>query len=186
MALIAAKGESSPLPPLPLPSAPAWTPPPPLTAAETRDIIARVRRMRSPEFGDCTQDAVPTVSALDASRAIAIRPCYMAAYQGSSLVVMFPRRGGDTVPVKLPLPGLPGDQAQGPDMVGPEFDPKTGQLVTSAKGRGLADCGISASWTWSAGAFRLTNLAYQDQCGGAEPGDWPTLFRTGERRASRR
>ena len=102
----------------------------------------------------------------------------MAAYQGSSVVAVLPRGGGPDRPVKLALPGLPGGAASGPDMVDPEFDPTAGTLSSSAKGRGLADCGCSAVWVWSRGAFQLKVLNYQDQCGGTEPGDWPTLFRT--------
>ena len=63
-------------------------------------------------------------------------------------------------------------------MVDPEFDPATGILSTTSKGRGLADCGSSESWVWSRGAFRITALNYQDLCGGTAPGDWPPLVRT--------
>lgn len=176
--LIAPAGTGAPPPAPPLPRAPVWVRPPPLTAAETRAIIAGARSLSSPEFDTCTVDQPTTVAALDATHALAIRPCYMAAYQGSSLVEVFPRRGGAPVPVNLALPGLPRDDRQGPDMVDPDFNSKTGTLSTAAKGRGLADCGMSVSWVWSAGAFRLINLVFDDQCGGAEPGDWPTLFRT--------
>lgn len=177
-ALIAPAGPGRPPPAPPLPPAPAWVRPAPLTAAEARTLVARARGLSSPEFGTCPLTGPADVAALDAAHAIAIRSCYLAAYQSSSLVVIFPRRGGGAPrPVHLTLPGVPGDSAQGPDMVEPSFDPATGQLSTAAKGRGLGDCGLMASWTWSGGAFRLTSLAYQDQCGGAEPGDSPVLFR---------
>ena len=80
--------------------------------------------------------------------------------------------------MQLSLPGVPGTPIDGPDMVDPEFGPATGTLSTTSKGRELADCGSTEAWTWSMAAFQLRTLAFQDQCGGAEPGDWPTLFRS--------
>ncbi|MBV9537455.1 MAG: DUF1176 domain-containing protein [Acidisphaera sp.] len=180
-ALVAPAGANQPPAAPPVPPAPVWVRPRPLSAAEARAIAARLRTLRSPSFDVCDVTDPPTVDALDAGHAIAIRPCYRAAYQTSYLVEMFPRGGGPPVPLRLTLPGVPGDEPQGPDMVEADFDPASGRLTTAAKGRGLADCGLSAAWTWSRGAFRLTSLAYQEPCGGALPGDWPTLFRTRER-----
>ncbi|MFC0408629.1 DUF1176 domain-containing protein [Roseomonas elaeocarpi] len=177
-ALIAPRGTAAVPAAPPVPAAPAWTPPPPLTRAETASLLRQARSLRSVAFESCDVRDPPEVFALDATRALAIRPCYMAAYQGSSVVAVLPRGGGSPVPVKLALPGLPEDATEGPDMVDPEFDPASGTLTTVSKGRGLADCGSSESWVWSRGAFRLTALSYQNQCGGAAPGDWPTLFRT--------
>ena len=92
------------------------------------------------------------------------------------------RDGGTERQVTLSLPGVPGvsggPATDGPDMVDPDFDPATGTLSTVSKGRGLADCGSSEAWVWNRQAFQLKSLSYQDQCGGTEPGDWPTLFRT--------
>ena len=129
----------------------------------------------------CDQTGAPEVHPLDATKAIAIRACELFAYQGSSVVYVLPRNGtGPAQPVVLPLPGLPkdGGDPAGPEMTDPSFDPATGRLSTSAKGRGLADCGMSAVWIWSEAAFHLISLSFQDQCGGSAPGDWPTLFRT--------
>ena len=134
--------------------------------------------MHSPSFGTCDVHNAPEVYALDAANALAIRPCYLAAYQGSSVVAVLPRQGGASRPVTLLLPGVPDRGTDGPDMVDPEFDPLSGTLATVSKGRGLADCGSSEAWVWSDNAFRMKALSYQDQCGGTEPGDWPTLYRT--------
>ncbi len=177
-ALVAARGPAAPPPAPPVPPAPRPTRPPPLTGPEQADLVRRAGRLRSPAFDPCTVREPPSVFALDAANALAIRPCYMAAYQGSSVVAVLPRNGGPDRPLKLPLPGVPGHATDGPDMVDPDFDPATGTLSTASKGRGLADCGSSESWVWSDGAFRLKALGYQEQCGGTAPGDWPTLFRT--------
>ena len=176
-ALIAATGPN-PVPSAPpLPAAPRWVRPTPLTDAESRRVIARAARLRPPDDDSCSVSDPASVDALDATHAIAIRPCHRAAYQASSLVEIFPRRGGEPAPVSLPVPALP-PGGDGPEMTEPSFDLQTGQLAVTAKGRGLADCGFSATWTWSGGAFRLISLVYQDACGGAGPGDWPVLFRT--------
>ena len=177
-ALVAARGPAATPPALPVPKAPRWIAPPGLTGPETAALVRRAGRLRSPAFDPCEVREPPAVFALDAGNALAIRPCYMAAYQGSSVVAVLPRGGGPDRPLKLPLPGVPGTATDGPDMVDPNFNPATGTLSTASKGRGLADCGSSESWVWSGGAFRLEALSYQDQCGGTAPGDWPTLFRT--------
>jgi len=184
--LIAAQGPDVPpiVPPPapPLPPAPAWVPPPSLSQAEAARLARQAGRLRSPGFGSCEVRDPPRVYALDQASTLAIRPCAMAAYQGSSVVAVLDRGSGRERPVKLGLPGVPGGVSgaatDGPDMVDPGFDPATGTLSTSSKGRGLADCGSSEAWVWSAGAFRLKSLNYQGQCGGTEPGDWPALFRT--------
>ena len=149
-----------------------------MTGPEKTNLVRRASRLRSPAFDPCETREPPAVFALDAGSALAICRCYMAAYQGSSVVAVLPRGGGPDRPLKLPLPGVPGTATDGPDMVDPNFNPATGTLSTASKGRGLADCGSSESWVWSGGAFRLEALSYQDQCGGTAPGDWPTLFRT--------
>ncbi len=177
-ALVAARGPA-PVPPAPpLPAAPRWTAPRALTGPEKAKLLRLASQLRSSLFDPCTVPEPPQVFALDAGSALAIRRCYMAAYQGSSVVAVLPRNGGPDRPVKLRIPGVPNDATDGPDMVDPDFNPATGTLSTVSKGRGLADCGSSESWVWSEGAFRLKALNYQDQCGGTAPGDWPTLFRT--------
>ena len=177
-ALVASRGPAAVPPALPVPAAPSWSAPPPLSAAERTRLTQVAARLRSPIFEPCSSKEKPSVTALDANNALAIRPCETAAYQGSAVVAVLPRAGGTEKPVKLALPGLPRDATSGPDMVDPVFEATTGTLFTSAKGRGPADCGSSAAWVWSNGAFRLKSLNFQEQCGGTEPGDWPTLFRT--------
>jgi hypothetical protein len=61
-----------------------------------------------------------------------------------------------------------------------DFEPSTGTLSLAAKGRGLADCGMSASWIWNGNTFDLSALSLQQACGGVAAGDWPTLFRSSQ------
>ena len=155
-----------------------------LASGEARHLIAAVRTSQQAIFKkeDCEDDLQPEQAnawALDGSRALVMIPCVMGAYQGSSLAFITPRKaGGTTAQVLAPLPYLGNDPANTTvDMFTEgDFDPKTGTLAMSAKGRGLADCGMSASWIWDGAGFRLSALSNQDACGGLEPGDWPTLF----------
>ena len=106
--------------------------------------------------------------ALDAKRALVFIPCLLGAYQGSSLAFVTPRAGGRSHRVVAPTPYL----GNGPDSTSADiftegdFDPKTGTMSMFAKGRGLADCGMSVDWIWDGNAFQLADLALQQACGG--------------------
>ncbi len=176
--LIGARGTNAPLPALPLPATPRFAPPPAFSTTEAARLRQQASTLPSPAFGRCDRTDPPEIHPLDARTALAIRPCYMAAYQGSAVVALLPRAGGRAIPLALPLPGLPGRSVEGPDMVDPAFDPARGEFVTVSKGRGLADCGSDESWIWSGGAFRIEQMRFQGKCGGTGPGDWLPLFRS--------
>lgn len=177
-ALIAAKGTAAPPTAPPLPPALRWVVPPALTRMERQRLTQQAAQLPSKFFDTCNVSDPSQVYALDAVDAIAIRPCFMAAYQGSSVVAILPRAGGRPRPATGPRPGMPHPEAGRTDMVDPEFDPATGILFSNSKGRGMADCGSSEAWVWSDGGFRLQSLNYLGQCGGTESGDWPPLYRT--------
>lgn len=177
-ALIAPTGKAvTPRAP-PLPPAPRWTVPPALTRSEARRLMQQARSLPSQVFDACDVPDPPSIYPLDAVNALAIRPCRLAAYQEAFVVAVLPRVGGQAQPATRALPGVPQLGAGRGDMVDAEFDPATGRLSSTSKGRGLADCGSSEVWVWSGGSFRLKSLNFQRMCGGAEPGDWPPLFRT--------
>ena len=85
------------------------------------------------------------------------------------------RQGGPAVPF---APDLPTVKERSAVWTEGRYNPDTGVFSMSAKGRGFADCGFSASWIWSAGVFRLSSMNAQPLYGGAQPGDWPALYRT--------
>lgn len=166
-----------------LPGRPRWHAPAPLTAAQAKSLIATAASdplvIRSLKARDCDSTDRPDIHALDPGHAILLIPCSHGPYQGWSLAVLTPRDGGPATLFDDTLPALP---PSSPKMRGflveGGFDPARGELSMAARGRGPADCGVSATWVWSAGAFRLTREAYLEPCGGAAPGDWPELFRT--------
>jgi hypothetical protein len=174
----------TPTPP-PLPRVPYH----PITAAlaqgEDARLIAAVRADQKSVFAKEECDADPTAMepeahALDAERALVLIPCIMGAYQGSSFGFIMPRNGGRAQRIVLSIPyrGNDPDHADTSFLTNSDFDPKTGTLSMFAKGRGLADCGMSASWIWNGQRFVLSDMALQQSCGGVEPGDWPVLFRS--------
>ena len=160
-----------------LPSRPAWRAPAALSKRQASVLAATTRMAQAAALrvGDCDKTNGDQAHALDARHAVVVLSCMNHAYQSSSLVYVTPRRGGSAAEVALPLPTLPRQRDNALTEAG--FNPASGTLSFGAKGRGLADCGLSASWVWSGGAFRLVEMTRQSRCGGAMPGDWPTLFR---------
>jgi hypothetical protein len=174
----AARVPVPPAPPLVLPRAVRSA----LAAGEKERLIARVEASQAALIRkeDCREtDGLQQseADALDARSAFVFISCAMGAYQGSSLVFVVPRSGGAAVPFKGALP-FDRDDGGTFQMTEPDFAPKTGTLSTFGKGRGLADCGLSASWIWDGSRFQLSEAAFQGACGGSSPGDWPVLYRS--------
>ena len=124
---------------------------------------------------DAAQAMPPEAHALTAGEALVLLPCIMGAYQGSALGFIVGRKDGSLTALHLPLP-LP-DDSDDTDLTSPDFDPATGRLSIFAKGRGIGDCGVAASWIWDGSRFVLASLSFQDACGGATA-DWPVLYQT--------
>jgi hypothetical protein len=125
-------------------------------------------------------DVAPDAHALSKTEALVLLPCLFGAYQTASLGILVDRRNETVSHLDLPLSfaGNPAPDDPTDMLTEPDFAPTTGTLSMQAKGRGLADCGIAASWIWDGTRFELAALTYQDACGGAEPGDWPGLYRS--------
>jgi hypothetical protein len=180
-ALVAPRGKGTAPGTPALPARPTWVPPKGLTDAEAKNLIGRVAKAPATialrTRTDCDSKLPAEAAALDTSHAIVLMPCTLYAYQSSTLVAIVPRGHGPISLFNAVLPAVPSDSGAGDGLlIAGSFD--TGVLSTAVKGRGLADCGMSASWVWHDGAFRLVALSYLDQCGGAVPGDWPDLYRT--------
>ena len=177
----AAKVPAAPLPPR-IPSHPITAS---LGKQEAAVLIAETRRsgagvLRGQQCDTDVGSMEPAAYALDHRRALVLIPCVMGAYQGSFIGFVTDRSGSDVHELKLSVP-YQGDHD--PDhgattlLTEGEFDPATGMLSMSDRGRGLADCGLAARWVWDGERFRLAFLSAQHRCGG-EPGDWPVLFRS--------
>ena len=152
--------------------------------ATSTTLVATLRRTQAAVLKShgCDQEAGTDDSAdrLDGHRAIVLLGCGRFAYQTSVLAFLVPLNRPEAAKLLiLPTPMSPA--APDPDAIGEYvgggYDANTRVFSTYAKGRGMADCGESAEWTWDGVAFRLTAHSLQQRCGGG-PGNWPTLFRT--------
>lgn len=156
-----------------------------LTSGEAARLVDAVRADQKPllvkeECEAAPAGAEPEAYALDAKRALVFLPCLTGAYQSAALAFIAPRAGGRAERLIAPTPylGNDGDPPGADFFTESSFDAATGTLAMAARGRGLADCGMSAGWTWNGERFVLSEMTLQQACGGLEPGDWPTLFRS--------
>ena len=178
-----------PLPAAQVPAAPAAPLPTravvaaPLDDAEASRLVARVRLQAADDVRreDCFVEpdtAYDEAHALDHDEALVALECWRGAYQSSSLLFRV-RRDGAGAPRRLRLT-VPVQDEGAPRVI----DAFTnvgfgqGQLSHFAKGRGLADCGESATWAFDGRDFRLQRYHRLGWCRGGNPGDWPTLWRT--------
>ncbi|MBS9722141.1 DUF1176 domain-containing protein [Tianweitania sp. BSSL-BM11] len=180
------KAPASAVPPAPdLPTTPTYKPTAPLEAAEKTALLSKARKDLASTFQseDCSTDSPSGIDnsdafAVDQTSALVFLGCFVGAYQGSSLVALVPRSGNGAAELVRPsLPISDGDTDTAL-LTEPGFDPDTGTLSMSARGRGLGDCGLSAEWVWNGTQFQLTGGSYQMSCGGSQPGDWPTVYRS--------
>jgi hypothetical protein len=164
-----------------LPKLAAAKPAPPLPAARAAQLIAQVRQEQATRLRDCQEEpsANPDQAfALDATQALVLIGCGVGAYNTSQLGFLVPLGRGGSRPLSLraPVAGPAGGTTI--DLVNSGFDPATAALSHASKGRGLADCGESATWRFDGKVFQLADYTLLTRCGGLEPGDWITLWRT--------
>lgn len=64
------------------------------------------------------------------------------------------------------------------DLMGAGFDPQTQTLGTFVKGRGVGDCGQSATYKYSSESdrFILVEQRLKMECDGDPESDWPVVF----------
>lgn len=111
---------------------------------------------------------------LDASTELWAVPCFSGAYNmGHDWYVTGP---GGRNPRPATLPSAAGETSQG--TVNGGYDPATRTISAFSKGRGLGDCGIASTWTWTGQAFVLTEESSMEDCQGMTADVWPTTWRT--------
>jgi hypothetical protein len=112
---------------------------------------------------------------------LVVLSCGVFAYQTSVLLLRAPRDAPAQARL-VALPNPPTLEATDTESLGEYveggWDPDSATFRESAKGRGLADCGISTEWAFDGEVFRLSQFSRQLRCGGPKAGDWPTLWRT--------
>jgi hypothetical protein len=136
------------------------------------------------EAHDCEAEAASNdeAHALDATTALVMIGCIDGAYQSSVITFIAPR----AAPLLAHLLVMPPQPTIDPaneradvrgEYVSGDWDAARASFSESSKGRGVADCGSSSTWTFDGHGFRLTAYSALDRCGGGPPGDWPTLYR---------
>lgn len=165
----------------PAPELPRAHAAPPLTDAQRQRLVRRVRATGAPQREDCTveaADAYDEAGPLGEDEALVLVECWRGAYQSSSLAFRLPRDGAGTPQrVRLALPfAIDGETRVVEEFTGAGY--ADGELSHFAKGRGLADCGESASWVFDGRDFRLRQYHRLGWCRGGYPGEWPALWRS--------
>lgn len=135
----------------------------------------------------CEQDratrAASSAQPLNDTQALVLLNCGMGAYQSSSLLFISARANPqDTRQLTLTVPltdehGSPQIESMFTEA---DYDPKTGALFFSGRGRGLADCGENGGWKYDGKTFHLSSYNSQPHCNGGEPGDWPSVWTSAE------
>lgn len=111
---------------------------------------------------------------LDASTELWAVPCFSGAYNmGHDWYVTGP---GGRNPRGAALSVADGETPNG--TVNGGYDPDTRTIGAFSKGRGLGDCGVASTWTWTGRAFVLTREAVMEDCEGILSDAWPTTWRT--------
>lgn len=106
-------------------------------------------------------------------------PCSAGAYNVSYALYLTGPGGANPRPAAFPTwraHGLTeGDQDW---LTNPVFDPATRTISHFPHGRGIGDCGVIQSWTWTGQAFVLNEEKSMGDCWGMGSNRWPTTWRT--------
>lgn len=131
-------------------------------------------------FNPYLQKAV-SVARLDVRTELWGVPCDGGAYNFSYAYFLTGPGGANARAVAFPMQdGGPARTAEGHSdlLVNPQYDPKTRTLSAFAKARGLGDCGVAQTWTWTGQAFVLSREQVMQDCWGMASDFWPTTYRS--------
>ena len=109
---------------------------------------------------------------LDANTVLWSVPCGAGAYNFSSAWFTATPQGANPRRVTFPTAsGAPQDQ-----LVNAAYDPATRVIDAFNKGRGLGDCGMADSWTWTVRGFVLKSSSEMSECWGVPSQYWPASW----------
>jgi len=112
--------------------------------------------------------------ALGGGKTLALLPCGSGAYNFSTIPYII--IAGKPALAQFDFDVFTRDgEASWPELVNAGFDPKTGQLSTYNKGRGVGDCGQAEDYVWDGARFRLVGAREMPECRGSM--NWITTFR---------
>ena len=157
-----------------------------LSEKQAAQLIKAVRKnqaklLREENYLSEHDEAIDQVYALNKTEALVVLEHMRGAYQSSSMVFRTPVNAPEQA--KRLILSLPDAFTKGyqknlkvNSFTEAYYDTKTGLLSFSAKGRGLADCGESASWQFDGKNFQLAGWHYMGRCTGGDPGNWLPLW----------
>jgi len=122
----------------------------------------------------------PVSSRLGPGLVLWVIPCWVGAYQTASALVLADEAGGHARLADL------GDGEGGGPRAADEramatnasYDADHQKLYSYAKGRGVADCGITETRVWTGKAFILSDRSELSACRGLPEEFWVTTFRS--------
>ncbi|MFN3669816.1 MAG: DUF1176 domain-containing protein [Brevundimonas sp.] len=138
------------------------------------EALPAVKACRAETAGqDWIQSAVMSAR-LDASTELWAVPCFSGAYNiGHDWYLTGP---GGRAPRPAALASSNGETSAG--TINGGYSPETRTLTAFARGRGIGDCGVAQTWTWTGRAFVLTTEAEMQDCQGIPADQWPTTWRS--------
>lgn len=119
----------------------------------------------------------PETGALGGGATLVLVACGSGAYNLSSAAFIV--RGDKARPAAFDT-AKPGANAAADALINASWDAGTGTLSSYGKGRGLGDCGVSATYVWDGTRFRATEIDRMDECRGST--NWLTVWRADIRR----
>lgn len=119
----------------------------------------------------------PETGNLGGGATLVLLACGSGAYNLASQAYVV--RGGKAEQARFDT-DKPGAENGAEDLINADWDAATGTLSTYGKGRGLGDCGVSASYVWDGARFRTTRINQMDACRGST--NWLTVWRADVRR----
>lgn len=141
-------------------------------APPARIAAARIAALQT--AADCDPDLPLDDGGVEAHRlddrtTLTLVPCWMGAYNATSLVLVSWRPdGGDARPASFDYNASAGERS-GADVPpdGAYWDEEKGRLASFFKGRGLGDCGSGQQWAWDGTMFRLIHAEAMGECRGS-------------------
>jgi len=153
-----------------VPAAPAAPRVPALRASGAPATVSVELRKQMEKSSGCDEtatgsDAADKVQtfALGGGATLALLPCGSGAYNINS--VPFIVRGGKAAVADIDYSGDGSGEA--PMLTNAWWDAKASVLSTHAKGRGIGDCGESASYVWNGKSFVLIEMRSMGECRGS-------------------
>lgn len=122
-----------------------------------------------------------TGATLDANTRLHFIPCQLAAYNMAVKVILERRDDESDISTWDTLSFARYSDELGwsasDTLTNADFDADTGRLTEFDKGRGIGDCGSVGTWIWTGYAFAMTEYAYEGECRGRLPEEWPVIFK---------